>query len=101
MTVSLAPSPTRRFVWVVGLLIIAVEMARLVQIVPRWAAGSAPAYPGQYEARLLNALELVPLMVAVLVNSRPSRRLTVRWFLVWGLLIVSVGALVFQAATDR
>jgi hypothetical protein len=40
-------------------------------------------------------------MVAVLVNSGPSRKLTGRWFLLWGLLTVAVGALVFRVATDR
>jgi hypothetical protein len=89
-----SPSP-QLWLQVLLVLLIAVSLGRLAIVVPEWAAGDAPAFPGQYERRLLGTLATVPLLSAVLLNMRsgiaPTSR--TRRVLIWTLLGAAVLAL--------
>ena len=85
---------------VFGLLLIVVSLGRLAVVVPSWVGGAAPAYPGQYEHRLLGVLTSVPLLSVVLLMQRgahgaPARR---RPVLAWALLAISVIAMLVDAS---
>lgn len=90
----------RSMFWILCVALIGVELLRLVQIVPGWAGGHAPAYPGQYLHRLLNALSGIGLLGAVLVGQSSLRSTPRGRVAFWGLLAVAVAALVGQVATD-
>jgi hypothetical protein len=99
-TANLPVVPSRRMFWILCVALIGIHVARVVQIVPGWAAGQAPAYPRQYAQRLLNALGGIGLVGAVLVGQsslKPTARGRVAY---WGLLTLAVAALVGQVVTD-
>ena len=81
--------------------LIAVQIGRVLQIAPRWSAGAPPAYPGQYERRLLNAIISVSILGAVLVGDSSARNSTRGRLAYWGLLSVAVVVLVAQVIADR
>ena len=53
------------------LLLIAAVLVRLAVIVPPWVTGTPPAYPWQYEGRLLFTITIVGILGAVLLAKRP------------------------------
>jgi hypothetical protein len=77
-------------------LLIAVELLRVVPALSRWIEGAAPAYPGQYESRLLNAVSGVSLMGALLIALSARYRTSVGRLVYWSLLGCSLLALVAQ-----
>jgi hypothetical protein len=77
------------------------EVVRVLQIAPRWIAGSPPAFPGQYESRLLNAVVGVGILGAVLVGQSAGRHTTRGRIAYWGLLGVACVVVAGQMITDR
>lgn len=77
------------------------EVVRLLQIAPRWIAGTPPAFPGQYESRLLSALVGVGILGAVLVGQSGSRHTTRGRIAHWGLLGAACVVFAAQMIVDR
>lgn len=77
---------TRALCWVV----IAFAVFRVLQITPGWVMGAPPAYPGEYQARLLGSMPIVFIMAAVLVNKGPARSSTPRQVAYWALLATAM-----------
>lgn len=78
--------------------LIAVAVFRVLQIAPDWASGTAPAYPGQYEGRVLSSITIVGIMGATLI-SEAAKRTTMRGRIgYWALLAVAMLSLAVQAS---
>jgi hypothetical protein len=80
------------------LLLIAAVLVRLALIVPRWVTGTPPAYPGQYEGRLLVTITMVGILGAALLAKRPVFHTSRGKIAYWGLLGVAIVAMVVDAS---
>ena len=89
-------APRSRIGVLLAIAVIVIAAFRVVQIVPDWLSGAAPAYPGQYASRLLNALTIVGIMGATLVNRGTSRGRVAHWVL----LATALGSLVMLVLRD-
>ena len=81
--------------------VILAEVVRVLQVVPRWIAGTPPAFPGQYENRLLNALVGIGLVGAVLVGQSAFRHTTRGRIAYWALLGAACAIFAGQVIADR
>lgn len=100
MTSSTIPARSRTII-VICVAFIALEAWRFIAIVPHWLQGLPPAYPGQYETRLLSAASGMGLVGALLVSrvfDRASRRAQSAY---WGLLVLAGAAFAVQLATNH
>jgi hypothetical protein len=86
---------------VLPVALICAEVVRVLQIVPRWIAGTPPTFPGQYESRLLNALVGIGILGAVLVGQSANRHSVRGRIAYWSLLGVSCAVFIWQIVAER
>lgn len=90
---ALSPAVLRIFRVLLAALLVA-NLVRLAMVVPRWAAGEPPVYPGQYVGRLSFAVSHVSMLTAVLLTVGQARLSRRRLAIIIPLLLVSVLTLV-------
>lgn len=69
--------------------LIAFVVFRVLWITPAWVMGTPPAYPGEFQARLLGSIPIVGIMGALLVAQSPVRGSTRGRLAYWALLGVA------------
>ncbi len=79
------------------LVLIAIVVVRLALIVPRWVTGTPPAYPMQYEGRLLFTIAVVGILSASLLSKRALLNNARGKAAYWMLLGAAITALVIDA----
>ena len=84
------------------LALIAVALVRLALVVPRWLAGTPPAYPDEYVEPLRSALVVIPILSVTLLGlgargARDEPQRLWRRALPWALLAVSIAAMGIRA----
>ena len=80
----------RKLLWSIAFVLIGIQLARLIAVMPDWLAGVAPSRPGKYERRASNALASVPILLTTIVNTWPGVP-TRRRFAVVVVLMVTAG----------
>lgn len=81
---------------VVCCALLAVELLLDVPTLIHWTQGAPPAYPHQYESRLLSSLTLISIMGALLVTRSRRYYTSSGRVLCWLLLAVAAVALAVQ-----
>ena len=96
-------SPSRSITWNQWfcLALIAFQLAWFSTLLPQWLRGDPPAYPGQYETRLLNSLTMVGILSAAFVSQHPIFKTTLGRALYWLSLGMGIAALITDVITHR
>lgn len=79
--------------------LIVIAVFRFLRLLPDWIGGVPPAYPGQYEGRLLFTIAIAAMGGATLLGlgwSTSTRRSRIAY---WTLLALATAAFVVQVVT--
>ena len=92
-------SSPKSFFTLAQITLIVIAAFRFVRLLPDWVGGVPPAYPGQYEGRLLFAITIAAIGGATLlaVGMRTSTRQGRIAY--WALLAIATAAMVVQMVT--
>jgi hypothetical protein len=101
MTSTTTEEFPRRGLQLACLLLIGGQLLWLGQVVPRWIRGAAPAYPSQYQGRLLSVITGTGIMVAVLASQSASFKTPRGRFVYWFCLACAMASLAVQVIADR
>jgi hypothetical protein len=81
--------------------LIGIQLLRFALVLPDWIRDDAPAYPGQYEGRLLNSITTVGILAAVIISRSTVFKTAAGRLGYWLLLGSGLASQLVLLAMDR